>query len=115
MMRFIALGLLPLAACTSGANHLGNPLLLPVSGIATLAQNAVYNERRARVEVLVKSNHEALLEQIVTGGPLLEAAFDTARVPTSDRPARQIQLAGDIGLYQSSPGALVTALMVYGT
>jgi len=104
-----------LAACSGEANHIGNPLLLPFTGLATLAENTVYNERRGRVEVLVKSNHPALIDQINAGsGPILTQAMDTARIPAPDRPARIIQLQSDLGLYQANPAALVTALMVYG-
>ena len=56
-----------LMACSGDANHLGNLPLLPLSGLTTLAENTVYNERRGRVEVLVKSNHPALIDQINAG------------------------------------------------
>jgi hypothetical protein len=89
-----------LTACSGDANDLGNPLLLPLSGLTTLAENTVYNERRGRVEVLVKSNHPALIDQINAGaGSILIAAFDTAGVPATDRPTRIIQLQSDLGLY----------------
>ena len=104
-----------LAACSSEANHLGNPLLLPISGLATAASNAIYSQRRGKVEVLVKSNHPALIAQINAGaGPILTQAMETAEIPVLDRPARIIQLQSDLGLYTANPGALVTALMVYG-
>lgn len=67
------------------------------------------------VEVLVKSNHPALIAEIdAGGGPLLTRAFDAAGVPEQDRPARTLQLQGNLGLYDANPGALVTALSVYG-
>ncbi len=114
-MRFSLPCLVFLAACSSEANHLGNPLLLPFSGLATLAENAVYSERRGAVEVLVKTNHPALIDEInAGGGPILTQAMNTARIPANDRPARIIQLQSDLGLYQANPGALVTALMVFG-
>ena len=78
----------------------GNPPLLPLSGLTTLAENTVYNERCGRVEVLVKSNHPALIDQINAGaGSIVTAAFDTAGVPATDRPTRIIQLQSDLGLY----------------
>ena len=114
-MRPMLLTLPLLAACSGEANHLGNPLLLPVSGIGTAFENAAYNERRGRVEVIVKTNHPAILDEILAGGgPLLTEAMDTARIPAEDREARIIQLQSDFGLYQTNPGALVVALMVYG-
>lgn len=104
-----------LAACSQDAGHLGNPLLLPFNGITTLAENIIYDDRRGKVEVLVKSNHPALIDQINTGsGPILDQAMDAANIAPIDRPARVIQLQSDLGLYQATPGAPVTALMVYG-
>ncbi len=104
-----------LAGCSGDANHMGNPLLLPLSGLTTAASNAIYSQRRGAVEVFVKTNHPALIDQINAGiGPILEQAMDTAQIPTQDRPARIIQLQSDLGLYAATPGALVTALMVYG-
>jgi hypothetical protein len=102
-------------ACSTEANHLGNPLLLPVSGISTLVGNAAYNKRRGQVEIIVKSNFDTIKDDIrAGGGPILTKAMDTARIPERDRPARIIQLQSDMGLYNGAPGALVTSLMVYG-
>lgn len=113
-MRFAALALIPLAACTGEASHLGNPLWLPVSGISTAAENAIYNERRGRVEIWVKTNHQSLLAEIKSGGgSALTQAMDIAGVPVPDRPARIVQMQGDLALYSGSPDALVVALMVY--
>ena len=115
-MRLLILPVLPLlAACSGDANHLGNPLLLPISGLATGVENAAYNQRRGQVEVLVKTNYPQILTEIdAGGGPILWQAMQIARVPLEDRPARITQLQGDKTIYAQSPGALVTALMVYG-
>lgn len=114
-MRWPMIAVLLTAACSQEANHLGNPLLLPLSGISTVFGNAAYEQRRGQVEIIVKSNHQAILENIrAGGGPLLNEAFDSAGVPERDRPTRVIQLQSDLGLYETTPGALVTALMVYG-
>ncbi|MCO4847545.1 MAG: hypothetical protein KC448_06190 [Yoonia sp.] len=114
-MRIALSCLVLLTGCTNEANDVGNPLLRPFNGIATLAQNLMSDDRRGPVEVLVKSNHPALIDQINAGtGPILIQAMDTARIPDSDRSARIIQLQSDLGLYAANPGALVTALMVYG-
>ncbi len=110
------IAMVPLAACSGQANHLGNPLLLPISGLSTAADNAIYNERRGAVEVFVKSNHPQLINEIAKGGgATLNEAMDKALIPTGDRPARLIQLQSDLDLYRTAPGALVTALMVYGS
>lgn len=94
---------------------MGNPFTAPFSGLATAASNAVYSQRRGAVELFVKTNHPALINEInAGGGPTLTEAMNTANIPTEDRPARVLQLQSDLGLYNANPGALVTALMVYG-
>jgi hypothetical protein len=105
-----------LAACATGeANHLGNPLTWPATLLTGTVQNAAYSARRGQVEVHVKSNHPTLIAEIAAGGgPLLTTAMDLAGIPAADRPTRLIQLNADLGLYDANPGALVTALMVYG-
>ena len=115
-MRLIPLVLLPLAACADGGSgDAGNPLLAPLYGISSAVGNAVYDERRGAVELFVKTHHSVLVREIANGGgPLLDAAFETAGVPQADRPARRIQLQRDAGLYSANPGALVMALLVYG-
>ena len=114
-MRIAIAALILSTGCTHGANHLGNPLLLPFNGLATLAENTVYNQRRGKVEVFVKTNHPALIAQIAAGGGLeLTQAMDHANIITQDRPARIIQMQSDLPLYRVNLGALVTALMVYG-
>jgi hypothetical protein len=114
-MRILLIFLVVLAGCSNEANHLGNPFFLPISGLTTAASNAAYSERRGTVEVLVKSNHPALIDQINAGnGPILTQAMDAARIPQEDRETRIFQMQSDLGLYQANPGALVTALMVYG-
>ncbi len=89
-----------LTACTTDGNLREVPALGGSSGA---------------VEVLVKSNHPALIAEInAGGGALLTQAFDAAGVAPQDRPARILQLQGNLGLYDVNPGALVTALSVYG-
>jgi len=116
-MRLLALFPLTLmAACSGEANHLGNPLLLPINGLLTGIENAAYNERRGQVEIAVKSSWPNVLDEIEDGnGPNLSAAMNAARIPEVDRPARVLQLQGDLPLYVGQPENLVVALMVYGT
>mgnify|MGYP004540382017 CR=1 FL=1 len=103
MIRSLALPLLlvlTLAACASGPGALLDPALA---------------QRRGAVEVAVKSAHPGILEEIdAGGGPALSRALDAAGVPPEDRPARLLQLKGDLGLYRANPGALVAALVLYG-
>ncbi|SFR39007.1 hypothetical protein SAMN04488005_1310 [Yoonia tamlensis] len=104
-----------LCGCSTEANHIGNPLLLPLSALSTGISNAAYNQRRGQVEIYVKSNHTAIMGDIVNGGgDHIARAMDIAGIAPEDRPTRLIQLKSDQGLYQTSPEALITALMVYG-
>ena len=107
-MRPALLLVLFLAACTGGANDPGGISAWP---------GALFGAPRSdgAVELVVKANHPALLQEIAAGGgPTLTRAMDTAGIPPQDRPARLIQLNADLGLYAANPGALVTALTVYG-
>lgn len=114
-MRWPLIAVVLAAACSQEANHLGNPLTLPLSGISTIVGNAAYEKRRGEVELIVKSNYPQIKNDIQAGGgPVLTKAMNAARIPERDRPARVIQLQSDMGLYATTPGALVTALMVYG-
>jgi hypothetical protein len=103
-----------LCGCSTEANHIGNPLLLPFSAVSTGFGNAAYNQRRGQVEIYVKSNHQAIMADIVNGGgDHIARAMDIAGIATEDRPTRLIQLRSDQALYRTSPEALITALMVY--
>ena len=94
--------LLALGACTAGLN-LG-ALVDPADA-----------QRRGAVELAVKGAFPGILDEIEAGaGPNLLRALDAAGVPEGDRPARLIQLRGDLGLYEANPGALVAALLLYG-
>ena len=115
-MRWPLIVAVLVTACTNDANHVGNPLLLPFNGIGAALENGAYSQRRGQVELIVKSNLPAVLNDIrMGGGPTLTEAMNIAGIPVTDRPARIIQLQSDIQLYESSPGALVTALMVYSS
>lgn len=74
-----------------------------------------YQTRRSAVEVEVKSSYPQILNDISTGGgSALDKAFDTAQIPVSDRPARTLQLSGDLPLYSDAPLALISTLVVWG-
>ncbi|MEX3014315.1 hypothetical protein [Gymnodinialimonas hymeniacidonis] len=78
--------LLLLPACDAG--HLGNPLLLPVTGLATAVENASYNSRRARVSNLLAANQPAIMaEALSQPGPALSALYQTAQIPPASQPA----------------------------
>lgn len=101
MRRALAL-LVLLSGCTGGLN---------LGAVVDPAES----QRRGAVEVAVKSAFPAILGQIEAGaGPDLARAMDAAGVPVAERPTRAVQLRGDLGLYEANPGALVTALLLYG-
>ena len=110
-LTFVFLGLM--AACTGEANHLGNPLLLPLNGLGTAIGNATYGVKRGQVEVFVKTSHPALIADIrAGGGPTLTQAFDLADVPAGVRAPHTLQLQSDLALYSSNLDALIVAIMV---
>ena len=113
MKRLAPALFLALGACTTGANHLGNPILWPFQAAATGVQNLAYNERRGAVEVFVMTNHPPLIADLrAGGGATLTQAFDLARVPQGVRNEHTLRLQSDLPLYAANPGALVTAIMV---
>lgn len=115
MRRFALLALPLIAACSTDANYLGNPVLWPFNAVQSGIANADYSQRRGAVELIVKSEFPAILRDISNGsGPVLTGAMDAALIPSQDRPTRVLQLQGDLGLYSANPGGLVTALMVFG-
>lgn len=113
-MRKTPLLLLPiLAACSGEANHLGNPLAVPLNGLSAAIGNAGYNQTRGQVEVFVKTNHPALIANIrAGGGATLDEAFDIANVPQAVRAPHTLQLQSDLALYENNLEALIVAIMV---
>lgn len=103
MIRPLLLALLlALPGCTAG---------LDLSAIADPAAA----QRRGAVELAVKGAFPGILGEIEAGGgPSLSRAMDAAGVPAGDRAARLVQLRGDLRLYEANPGALVSALLLYG-
>ena len=113
-MRWPLIAVTFLSACAQESNLPGNALA-PFAGVSSVIGSAAYEKRHGEVEVIVKSNYEAIKGDIrAGGGPVLTKAMDAAGIPERDRPARVIQLQSDMGLYNTTPGALVTALVVYG-
>lgn len=105
-----------IAACAQGqANHLGNPLLLPVAVVSNGLQNASYNARRAKVDGFVQSNHPALIRDISNGhGPHLSMAIKLAQVQPQSQTALIKELRTRITFYRSNPDAVTVTLMVHG-
>lgn len=113
-MRSVAfVFLMVLSACSNGANHIGNPVLLPIRALGAASSNAAYNQTRGQVEVFVKTNHPALIADLrAGGGATLTQAFDLARVPAQTRAPHTLQMQSDIALYASNLDATVVAIMV---
>jgi hypothetical protein len=118
MTRIALLSLLALTACTNpqnGGPPTGGTFAWPVGLFSGVRGTEADRQRRGAVELAVKSGFPAILSEIQLGtGPRLDAAFDAAGVPLSDRPTRLIQMQSDLPLYTDNPGALVLALLVYG-
>lgn len=113
MRKFAFIFMTLTAACTGQANHLGNPLLAPINALGNRIGNAVYSEKRGKVEVFVKTNHPALIADIQRGGgATLTQAFDLADVPQAVRGAHTLRLQSDLALYSNNLDALVVAIMV---
>jgi len=110
-MRKALIPLIILAGCTSGPLPVVFPVVLPTVSPAITAEE----QRRANVELIVKGQFPEILADIQSGGgPVLTSAFDAAGVPDEDRATRAFQLSNDIALYADGPGALVTAILLYG-
>lgn len=104
-----------LAACTTEARHIPNPLLLPGQAVSAAASNAAYGARRNRVKSHVTAHHATLMAEIdAGGGPHLSRAMHLARVPRDKRPSLIRRLQADRALYRADPEALTIALMVHG-
>lgn len=111
-MRLALSALLILGACTIW-NAPGEG---PFGALTGSLQSPSMDGRRGPVEVQVKSAYPIILSDIAKGGgPELTRAMDLARIPAGDRPARLIQLQGDLPLYTANPGALIVALLLYGS
>lgn len=71
--------------------------------------------RGSATELVVKTNWPAILGEIQAGkGPALSNALAAAEVPQAERPARILQLQGDLPGFTDNLGALIAALVSYG-
>lgn len=59
LKKLTLLTVLAMSAC-SAPNHLGNPLTLPVRGLAAAVENAAYDRRRGVVKSWIIENEAAL-------------------------------------------------------
>lgn len=115
MRRFqYAFLVLLLSGCSNEANHLGNPVLWPVTLASTALSNAAYDNRRAKVAAYVDAHQPAILADAAHGsGRHLDAATALAQVPANRR-ADLIRELAQNPLYRQDRSALVVALMVHG-
>lgn len=75
-MRILVLPIVFLTSC-SDANHLGNPLTLPVRGIIAAAENAQYDARRDRVAAVL-AEHQSAFQRGNSTLVQNKALFETA-------------------------------------
>lgn len=116
LMRTLTLCLI-LLGCTNGdANHIGNPLMLPVGAVTTGVENGFYNARRKRVADYIAANKPALRADVIAGtGATLDELYQIAKIPTKNQPALARELSRGQSLYfGEDPEPLVVAVMVHG-
>jgi hypothetical protein len=114
-MRTLTLCLI-LLGCTNGdANHIGNPLLLPVGAVTTGVENGFYNARRKRVEQYIAANKPALHADVLAGhGPTLTALYKIAKTPVKNQAALARELSrGQTQYFADDPEPMVVAVMVH--
>jgi len=114
-MRTLTLCLI-LLGCTNGnANHIGNPLLLPVGALTTGIHNAGYNARRTRVKSYIIANHDLLRADVLAGtGPTLTNLMQIAKTPMGKQAALLTELRrGQTQYFAKDPEPLVVAVMVH--
>lgn len=83
-----------LTAACSGPNHVGNPLTLPVRGLASAVENGAYNRERAGVKAWITENETAMRAEGF-GGPVTESLLATLPVVARDQARRDfLEAAG---------------------
>lgn len=114
-MRTLTLCLI-LLGCTNGnANHIGNPLLLPVGAVTTGVENTFYNARRKRVAEYITANKPALRADVIAGtGPALNGLYAVAKTPTKNQAALAHELnRSQTQYFAENPEPMVVAVMVH--
>lgn len=103
------------AGCSSGPNHIGNPITLPGRAILHSLGEASYKARRARVSRYAAQNLPHIHADIrAGGGPALTQAMDIAGVEPGRRAGLAAELRSDPALYlRPDIEPLVVALMVH--
>ena len=109
MYRIALPALMFLSACVQDGVTLYNPF--NGQAVTTLDPQG-FSQRRADVEVVVKSQFDAVLADIARGsGPALTAAMDAAQIAPTARAARVEVLQVNLPTYRASPDALIAALV----
>lgn len=114
-MRTLTLCLI-LLGCTNGnANHIGNPLLLPVGAVTTGVENSFYNARRKRVAAYIAANKPALRADVIASrGPTLDGLYAVAKTPVKNQAALARELSrGQTRYFGEDPEPMVVAVMVH--
>ena len=80
--HLISIGSICALLSCSAPNHLGNPLTLPVRGLASALENAAYDRRRARVKAWIVE-HEMVLRDEGFSGPVAQDLL--GQIPPQNR------------------------------
>lgn len=104
-----------LPACSTGPNHIGNPLTWPVRGVIHGVNEASYQARRARLSNYVNANITQIHADIIAmGGATLTEAMQIADISPEKQPHVTAELASDPALYvQDDIEPIVVTLMVH--
>lgn len=78
-----------LAACSPEANHLGNPVLLPVHGLTTAIENASYGRRRQQIKGYLQQNGIAMRDEGFRG-PVTDSLLQAVPDENVEKVRRQI-------------------------
>lgn len=114
-MRSLTLCLILLGCSNGNANHIGNPITLPISAITTGLENVSYNTRRNRVKANVIKNRKQLKKDVIAGnGPALNQIFEIAKIPAQKQAPLLKELQRGIETYfNTNIEPLVVTIMVH--
>lgn len=116
-MRYSILILLSLMACAPNApSHLPNPLTLPFSAIGNGISNTIYDTRRNKVSLYVRTHFVAIKREVPTDShPQLSEAMALAKISNANQAALLSELRKNPDIYLTDdPEPLIVALMVHG-
>lgn len=108
MRRAICLSALLLASACSEANHLGNPLTWPISGLATAIENAAYDRQRGIVKSWLTAHADGLRKERFNG-PLMAELLAT--IPSHHRERVRSEIAALAGRPDFAEAATIVVMV----